>query len=733
MKHFLTELARNFLSLLFKLLYKIEIHGLENYPQDAEKLMIVCNHVSYIDAPILAVYLPHKIMFAISPVMAELWWVKPWLNLVEALPLDTTKPMATKKLIHMVKDGHHTIIFPEGRLTETGTLMKVYEGTSMIADRAKALVLPVHLQGVENTLFSRLTGRVKQGLFGKIIMTIGKPQYLELDEAIRGRQRRHLAAQKLYDVMSNAMFNARKRPLNLFDGLIHAAKSHGAKRNIIEDTDRNPISYQRVCLGSIILGDKIAKISEKKETLGVLLPNVIGNVVTFFALHAYERIPAMLNFSAGAINIISACHTAKITKVLTSYKFVERGKLESIIEALEKENIVLVYLEDIRKKVGLLDKLSGMMKLHFYNLGLCKTNTQPHDPAVVLFTSGSEGTPKGVLLSHDNILANCSQAFSRIDFNHKDKVFNALPMFHSFGLTAGTILPLMYGAELFLYPSPLHYRIVPEMIYTMNATIFFTTDTFLNGYARVSHPYDFYSVRYIVAGAEKVREETRKHWMNKYGIRILEGYGATETAPVLTINTPIHFKEGTAGRLLPEIEYKLTKVEGIEKGGRLQVKGPNVMLGYYKADKPGVLQPPEQGWYDTGDIADVDKEGFVAILGRAKRFAKVAGEMVSLTAVENFILKIYPNKIHAIMAVPDPRKGEQLVLITNEKEATRQAIKQTAREYHFPELFLPKYLLIKKEIPLLGSGKVDYMQLKGIVQQEIQVSYDEEGDEEVDI
>jgi acyl-[acyl-carrier-protein]-phospholipid O-acyltransferase/long-chain-fatty-acid--[acyl-carrier-protein] ligase len=288
-------------------------------------------------------------------------------------------------------------------------------------------------------------------------------------------------------------------------------------------------------------------------------------------------------------------------------------------------------------------------------------------------------------------------------------VLNALPVFHSFGLTGGLLLPLLAGIKTFLYPSPLHYRTVPELAYGINATILFGTDTFLAGYARVADAYDFYSVRYVFAGAERVKEHTRAVWFEKFGIRIMEGYGATETSPGITVNTPMHFRAGTVGRFLPGIEHRLEPVPGISAGGRLSVSGPNVMLGYLKADAPGVLQPPPDGWYDTGDIVDIDADGFVTIKGRMKRFAKIAGEMVPLGAVEEFVAAAFPKSSSAVVAMPDAKKGERLVLLTTDATIERGALAMAARDAGLPELFVPRSIVRVGAIPLLGSGKIDYV------------------------
>jgi acyl-[acyl-carrier-protein]-phospholipid O-acyltransferase/long-chain-fatty-acid--[acyl-carrier-protein] ligase len=340
----------------------------------------------------------------------------------------------------------------------------------------------------------------------------------------------------------------------------------------------------------------------------------------------------------------------------------------------------------------------------------------PDAPCVVLFTSGTEGTPKGVALSHANIQANRYQVSSRIDFGPTDIVFNPLPMFHSFGLTCGTLLPILSGIKTFLYPSPLHYRIIPELVYETNASLMFGTDTFLAGYGKFAHPYDFYSLRYAFTGAEKLRDQTRSLWGERFGVRVFEGYGATETAPVLSLNTPMQNRPGSVGRLVPGMRYRLEKIAGIEQGGQLWVSGPNVMAGYLRADNPGQLAPPEDGWYDTGDIVDVDAEGFLTIKGRAKRFAKIGGEMVSLASVESLLADLWPSHAHAVVSVPDSRKGEQLMLVTDNQQAEREAILAYAKRAGIAELGVPKCIMTVDSVPLLGSGKIDYVSVQQIAE-----------------
>lgn len=655
-------------------------------------------------------------MFAVNSFVAEWPILKIFKNIVNLFPLDPTNPFSIKSLIKEVEKNKHCIIFPEGRLTETGALMKVYEGPGMIADKSDAMILPVRLDGVQHTPFARLKGKVPLKSFPKITITILPPRKFKIDDELKGRARRAAAGRQLYDVMEDMMFVTADREQTLYEALLKARHVNGDNEVIVEDAEFKPMKFKKLLQGSLVLGRKIASITKQSENIGVLLPNSVGAVVTFFGLQAFGRVPAMLNFSAGAQALTSACQTAKIKTVLTSKRFVELGRLEEIIQEIAKHTEI-VYLEDMKEQIGFGDKLYALTanpaKVHK------KHNVKPNDPAILLFTSGSEGMPKGVVLSHANIMSNIVQLSSRVDFNRQDIVFNCLPMFHSFGLTGGTLLPILSGVKTFLYPSPLHYRIVPEMIYSTNATIMFGTDTFLNGYARVANPYDFYRMRYIFAGAEKVKEETRQTYMNKFGVRILEGYGATETAPALAVNAPMHMRPGTVGRLLSGIEYRLEDVPGVDEGGRLFVKGPNVMLGYYRADNPGVLEPPVDGWYDTGDIVDIDDHGYVKILGRAKRFAKIAGEMVSLTSVEAMIQKVYPDAQHAVVTLPDARKGEQLIVVTTQKGADKKDLSAYASKNGVSELSVPKTVIEIDKMPVLGSGKTDYTAVQTYVEERL--------------
>jgi acyl-[acyl-carrier-protein]-phospholipid O-acyltransferase/long-chain-fatty-acid--[acyl-carrier-protein] ligase len=704
------DLIQSIIRTALRVFYRVEVKGIDNYHKVANKAVIIANHTSFLDGLLISAFLPHQLTFAINTHIANRWWVKPAFALFDLLTIDPTNPMSTKAMVKEVKKGRRIVIFPEGRLTVTGALMKVYEGPGMIANLSNAPILPIRIDGAQFTPFSRLKGLLKLRAFPKITLTIEEAVRLEAPEGLSARARRAWLGEALYDLMSNLMFRTSNVDMTLFESVLEAKHMHGRRQNVLEDIERNPINYSKLVLGSFILGGKLKKQAAVRENVGLLLPNSVGAVVTFMGLEAYGRVPAMLNYSTGVKNIKAACKAAEIKTILTSRRFIELGDLGHITEALS-DDYQIIYLEDIRNKIGAFSKIKGLLMAltpAFWHRKL-SGKAQPDDPAVVLFTSGSEGMPKGVVLSHKNIQSNRLQIGARVDFSPVDTVFNALPIFHSFGLTGGLLLPLLSGLKTFLYPSPLHYRIVPELVYDTNSTIMFGTDTFLAGYARFAHSYDFYSMRYIFAGAEKLKPETRRLYANKFGVRIFEGYGATETAPVLAVNTPMHVQAGTVGRLLPGIEHRLEPVPGIEKGGKLIVSGPNIMKGYLRVENPGVLEEPENGWYDTGDIVEVDAKGFVTVAGRAKRFAKVAGEMVSLTAVEAAASDLWLDAMHAVLAVADAKKGEQLVLLTTHKEAKRDDLRAYLQAEGMSELMVPKHIKYVDEVPVLGTGKTDYV------------------------
>ncbi|KUJ73022.1 AMP-dependent synthetase [Thiomicrospira sp. WB1] len=709
---------------LLKLLYRVQVEGLNHYRRAKESeapLLLVANHVSLIDGVLISVFVPGQTAFMIDEGHTRKWHERFLLSFVEHFKVNFYNPYAVKRVIKALKAGRQCMIFPEGRITTTGSLMKIYEGTGLVAHKAGAQILPLHINGAQFSRFSYLDG-TRQAYtplrwFPRIRMTLLAPRFLSVPERVKQGKNRHKAYKNaLFLLMRDAGFEAHHHPMNLWQALLASEQADQTGEVCVEDINEVALTRKKLRLGAMILGKKLnASLSHpasESTRVGVLLPNVAGLAVTFFGLQAYGRVPALLNFTAGLGPMRSACQTAQLDTVITSRKFVDAFDLGETLDALS-DLVSVVYLEDVRETVTWRDKVAALLTRPKTLLGQAR---QPEDEAVVLFTSGSEGVPKGVVLSHDNLVANINQVSAMLTLLPNEQLLNALPCFHSFGLTAGLLWPVLKGAKVYLYPSPLHYAVIPEKVYHLNVKLLFGTDTFFNGYAKKADPYDFYSVRYLVAGAEKLRPETRRLYADRFLTPIFEGYGVTETSPVLAVNIPQSFKHGTVGQLVPGVRARLRPIEGISEGGSLEVAGPNIMLGYLLHTAPGELQPPKDGWHDTGDVVTMDDDGFVQIRGRAKRFAKIAGEMISLTAVESYINAAHPEGHHVVVAVADARKGEQLILVTNDESLSRQGIRQAAQNANVSDLMVPRTVILVESIPVLGTGKTDYPAVQKIAE-----------------
>ncbi|MCW5981002.1 MAG: bifunctional acyl-ACP--phospholipid O-acyltransferase/long-chain-fatty-acid--ACP ligase [Bryobacteraceae bacterium] len=696
--------------LLLKLLYRVTVEG--RPPESApERLLIVANHVSLLDPVLLEAHLPYRPIWVVHTDVVRYWYFRLVSRLISYVVVDPTKPHAVKALVREIESGRPVGIFPEGRITVTGGLMKVYDSPAFLAARTGAAILPVHISGAEYTPFSRMKPPFPRNWFPRIRLTVFPIEKIEMPEAAGGRERRRIATRRLRDLMVDIGFRSRSRG-TLYEAFLDAVRLYGRRTKILDDINRRGHTYGGLLKAALALGRLTSRIAAESETVGVLMPNAFPTVALLLGMFAARRIPAMMNYTAGVEGMQSACATAGIETVVTSRVFLERARL--VEKAAQLRNVRLIYLEDLRPQFGVRDKLWLLSYALRFPRAAARP-ARPEEPAIVLFTSGSEGKPKGVVLSHDSILANVAQVKAVIDFTSRDKLLSALPLFHSFGLTAGVFVPLLSGAGILLYPSPLHFRIIPEMAYGYDCTALLGTPVFLAHYGRAANPYDFYQVRLVIAGAEKLSDEVRGLWQEKFGIRILEGYGVTECSPVLAVNTPFEHKAGTVGRLLPGIEGRVEAVEGIEQGGELRVRGPNVMLGYLKSDKPGAIERPVQGWYATGDVVEIDREGFVRITGRLKRFAKVAGEMVSLELAER-IAAAASRQASAATTQSKTDRGELIVLFTENPALRRDDLIAAARKLGLPELAVARRIEVVDKLPVLASGKFDYVKLKSMAE-----------------
>ncbi len=694
-----------------RFLFRVKVSGLENVPQE-NGLLIVANHESFLDGLLLGLFLPKKATFVVHSVVLKNWWFRQFLRLTPHLAVDPNNPLAMKKVIKLLEADENVVIFPEGRITHTGALMKVYDGPGFVAGKTGAKILPVRIDGAAESYFGRLSRPHPKRLLPKVTLTVMPTTSIVMPKATHhgfptGKQRRRIAGEGMRSVMQKMLFQSQKSR-TLFEAFLDAIDKFGESYKLIEDMSEVEESYQDLLKKSLALGRIVTKVSERGETVGVLMPNVTNTIGLILGMTAFNRIPAMLNYTAGTAGMQNACIAAKVKTVITSHKFIEAAKLEDVVAGLTNLNIL--YLEDLRADFGVVDRAWLMGYALHYPRAVMEPNL-PEEPAVVLFTSGSEGKPKGVVHSHKSILANVAQIMAVLDFNPTDKFMMVLPVFHAFGFT-GSILPVLNGIKIHIFPSPLQYKVIPEIIYDRGCSVFFATSTFLGNYAKYAHPYDFYKLRIVVAGAEKLNDEVRKTYIEKFGIRILEGYGATECAPVLSANTPMANLNGSVGQFIPGLEHKLETVPGINTGGLLHVRGENVMMGYYLYDNPGVLNPPKEGWYDTGDIVEVDAQGFIHIKGRVKRFAKVAGEMVSLEVVEKIASIAAPEHQHAASTQTDVQRGESIVLFTTDPALKREDLQIVAKNLNQPEIAIARKIIRLEELPLLGTGKTDYVTLK---------------------
>lgn len=702
------------LRLLLRLCFRFRAENTEVLRTPGPVLLIP-NHPSWLDWLFVGVCLDADWRFVTSAKTAETSWFHRRIMVNHrTFPVDPTSPYAVRDMAEFLEKGGRLVLFAEGRISLTGSLMKLFDGTGFLIRRTGAKVITCHLHGANRVRFVRHTGWTRW--FPRVTAHFSPahtaPEFPHLSAAA-GRERLTVW---LRDLMVRQQFDADlAHGLATLPAAIAATIAATPRRVALEDATYSQLHYRRVAVASDALASLWPRaLGPAPRRVGLLLPNVNALPVTLLSLWSRGHTPALLNFTHSPANLLACVRLAGLDTILTSRAFLDRSHLD--LAPLAAAGVTIHCLEDLRPRITRRAKLSAFLRnLLAPGRRLRHAPVRPRDTAVVLFTSGSEGTPKGVELTHRNLLANILQIAAVTDLTEHDRFFNAMPLFHSFGLTAGMLFPLVRGCYTFLYPTPLHYRVIPALVYDRQCTVLMGTNTFLHGYARKAHPYDFTSLRWLVAGAEKIQSSTVDTWARKFGIRILEGYGATECSPVISLATRMEPGVGTAGRLLPGIESRLEPVEGVDNGGRLFVRGPNIMKGYLNPDAHARFTALG-GWYDTGDVVELDDHGFVHIRGRLKRFAKISGEMVSLTAVEEALDQAFPHLgprcAIAIVTRPDPDKGEALVAVTNESRLQLPELRATLRSRGLNNLSLPREILLVPFIPKLGTGKTDHRALQ---------------------
>ncbi|MER9822970.1 AMP-binding protein [Mesorhizobium sp. M0115] len=709
------RLSQALLYVPFKLAYRINDERIKIARKSAAPIIYVVWHQSRLEPALMLSLLPEDTLHILDPASARSPWLEPWRELGRTIAFNAEHVFVSRRLVRVLKGKGRLAVYLPNAVEPDVKSFRLFRAITRIAMQADARIVPIFVAGARS-LPAPLppADTAPRHWFPQLSISALEP--MTIAELVARNPNQASNTNALFDRFAEARLFGSDLDRGLFLAMRDAADRVGASHLIIEDIIGGALSYRKMFIGARVLGRRFEAMTAPSEAVGLLLPNANGLVLAFVGVLSAGRVAAMINYTAGTASVTAAIRTAVIRTVVSSRAFVEKANLADIVEAVEKGGAKLLWLEDVRASVTVLDKLAAAL--------LWRWPLQRQDaakPAVILFTSGSEGTPKAVVLSHRNLLANAMQAEARITISPVDILLNVLPVFHSFGLTGGTILPLVTGVKLFLYPSPLHYKLIPEVARKVRPTVMFGTDTFLANYARTAKDGDFSSLRFVVAGAEAVKPETRRVYRERFQAEIIEGFGLTEAAPVVAVNTAIHGRDGTVGRLLPAMRMKLEPVEGISDAGRLWLDGPNLMMGYMTADRPGELQPLE-GWHDTGDIVSVDREGFITIRGRAKRFAKIAGEMVSLGAVEMLVQSLWPEEHHAVVAVPDRRRGERLVLVTTADSANPDELREFGKKAGAAELMVPNDIVKVEEIPVLGSGKTDYVSTRKLALERLGLS-----------
>lgn len=710
---------RTLLRFLFQVLFRIEVVGDLNVFARADRLLIVSSLRSRLDALLLALFLPRNPVVIVPPDETKSAVMRWMLRHVAHEAIDMGDPSAVKRLVKLLRAGSIVALFPEGRIARSGAVMKIYPVPALVAARSGATILPVNVGRPDPWLGRRGVSGWFARTFPAITIRVLAPTHIDGVAGGSARRRRARATRKLTAIMQTmALECSAFKPL--FESFLDACAVHGRDTVLVEDARGERQTFGQLLRASLSVARLARHFSRDRENVAVLLPNVATTVAVVLGLSAAGRVPAMLNYTSGPRGMEVARAAAGVRAVITSRKFVEQARLQPLLEALAGCDIV--YLEDMRGRFGLRDKFwLFAFALRFPRLAMVRRSIR--EPAVVLFTSGSEGRPKGVVLSHQALIANVAQIRVALAFTPQDKILNPLPLYHAYSFTAGMVLPLVTGTRLYLYISPLHYRAIPEIAYRRDCTVLFGTSTLLSYYASNASPMDFCRLRYVISGGEKLAPEVARRWTEKFGLHIFDGYGCTECAPVISLATPAFYRSGTVGAFLPGVDYRLDKVPGIDKGSLLYVRGPNLMLGYYLPDQPGVLQPPRSelgaGWYNTGDVVEVDEDGIVTICGRVRRFAKIAGEMVSLDQVEEVARNASPEHHHAAVTDVRESEGESTVLFTTDCTLDRIALQRAARQLGAQDLAVARRVVHLTALPLLGNGKTDYVRLMQAAQQHV--------------
>ena len=705
-------------------LYRVRVHGRENLPEEGAALLAP-NHVSWLDGFFLIAMSPRPIRLVISDDLLQTAWARGLARIMGAIPVRRRAPRsAFDTAREALNDGELVCIFPEGRMTSSGQLQEFRPGTLEMLQGTSAAVIPVYLDELWGSIFSLRAG----GLFGKWRGLRMRPVSIWFGEKIDTPKSIHTVRQAVQDLGAQAVTGRKGRMMVLPRLMLRKCRKALFSLKVADSTGQS-LTGGMLLMRSLILRRLLLKhvLTPDEKYVGILLPPSLGGVVTNAAVTLAGKVTANLNYTVTS-DVLNACiHKAGIKHVLTSRKVIDKLDLQIDAE--------VIVLEDFREKLTTMDKLVGGLLAFATPLPLLERILGTHkltgdDELTVIFTSGSTGIPKGVVLTNHNIGSNVEAIDQVIHLTAEDTLLGILPFFHSFGFTVTLWTVFGLDVRCAYHFTPLDAKAVSKLAGKWGATVLLSTPTFLRSYLRRCSPEDFAKLEIVVAGAEKLPQELSDKFEDKFGVRPVEGYGATELSPLVSVNVPpqrsqtnqVDLKEGTVGRPVPGVTAKTVDPEtyaDLPQGtpGMLLIKGPNVMKGYMHDEEKtaGVVR---DGWYVTGDIAEIDKQGFIRITGRLSRFSKIGGEMVPHENIEEAIRKFVETDdeeqiLVAVTAVPDAKKGERLVVLHREISKSAAEICKHLAEQGLPNLWIPSVdsFVQVEEIPVLGTGKLD---LKGV-------------------
>ncbi len=710
--------------LLTRLCYRIKVAGIENIPADKGALL-VCNHVSWVDALLLAATQQRRIRFIMDKSFYNKWWLRPTCKLMKVIPISAGDP--PKKIITSLRqarqamdDGFMVCVFAEGVITRSGMLAKFKGGFEHIMKGSSYCLIPVYLGGVWGSIFSYYNGR----LLSMLPKKFPYPVSIHFGEAMPADSSVSQIREKVTE-LSGEYFDSLKSPKrNLVYRYVKAARKNWSKR-CVSDSIGKRLNYGRTLVSAVALAEQIDKLAGPGDKVGILLPPSVAGAIANLAVTISGRIAVNLNYTTSQEARNIAIEQCGIKCVISSRTFIEKIGIGDDLPGV-------VFLEDIIVRIDSKAKIKAYLKARFLPLRLFTSRRRSSDDlATVIFSSGSSGKPKGVMLSHHNIISNIEALRIVIQIRSDDNLCGVLPFFHSFGFNCGLWLPLISGVSVSYITNPLDGAMVGQSVRQNRSTILFAPPTFFLNYIRRVNEKDFSSLRLVAAGAEKLKKRLADAFEDKFKIRPLEGYGATELSPVVSLNIPdveadgvyqVGTKIDSVGHPIPGVAVKIVDIETKEPlaagdEGLLLIKGPNVMLGYLNMEEK-TAEALQDGWYDSGDIAKIDADGFITITDRLSRFSKIGGEMVPHIGVEQVYLKALDTheQIVAVTSIPDPKKGEELVVLHLAEAGNAKRLHEIIAKSDMPNMWKPRrdnYIQIES-MPVLGSGKLDVMKLKKI-------------------